>query len=228
MSVLDIQRSVSVFNPEFLNEDIHIIGCGATGSKVVIALAKLGIPGNRIHVWDYDIVEQHNIGNQYFGIPDIGKKKVDAAFSNVKRETGIEIVIHPERFVDQKISGYVFLLTDTMSSRKEIWENSLKFNTEISLVIETRMGIDLMRTYCIETTNPDTIDAWESSLCEDDDAEVSACGGRTSIGPTADILAASAVWQFMKAYAKKYEIKGDNPEYGILMATRPFTLVELK
>ena len=125
-------------------------------------LAKLGI--KNIHVWDFDTVEAHNVANQAFGLEHVGMKKVSALFEIVKAQTGIEIQTHDEK-VDgtQKLGAYVFVLTDTMASRKEIWSKGLKLKLQVSLLVETRMGVDQGRVYVLDPKKPSNIKGYEST-----------------------------------------------------------------
>ncbi len=212
-------RHLSVFSPdEFGKKRIDVIGAGATGSRIVLSLAKLGI--ENIHVWDFDVVESHNVANQVYRLTDIGKKKVGALAEIVKESTGITITVHSER-VDgtQKLGPIVFLLTDTMSSRKEIWEKALRLHLDCELMIETRMGADSGRIYTVIPSQMSHVKAWESTLYADNDAEVSACGAVTSVGPTAEIISGMAVWQFMRWFSIE-QGKADELEHEILLSLR--------
>ena len=59
---LDISRHKELFNPYYFNTPVTIIGAGATGSWLALMLAKLGIQD--ITVYDFDVVEEHNVPNQ--------------------------------------------------------------------------------------------------------------------------------------------------------------------
>lgn len=218
---VDAIRHLKVFDPDaFGKRRVDIIGCGATGSKVVMALAKLGI--TNIHAWDFDKVEAHNVANQLFGNGDIGKLKVEALAEAVKRDTGTVITTHNEK-VDgtQAMGDVVFLLTDTMASRKQIWEKGLRYKPQVQVVIETRMGTDNGRLYCVSPILPASVKGWEATLYEDDKAEVSACGSTISVGPTADVLAGMAVWQVVRWF--HYAVKGgEPPEFETIFALNPF------
>ena len=218
---IDPIRHLSVFSPSaFGQRRVDVIGAGATGSRVALSLAKLGV--ENIHVWDFDRVEEHNVANQVFGIGDVDSSKVEALARLVAAQTGIAIHTHPEK-VDgsQALGDVVFLLTDTMSSRKEIWERGLKFRLRTQLMIETRMGADSGRVYSVNPNNPKHIRAWEETLCGDEVAEVSACGASISVGPTAEIIAGLAVWQFMRWFATVEQGKEDSLENEILVSLRP-------
>ena len=223
--MINPSRHLSVFSPnDFGNTRIDVIGAGATGSKVVVQLAKLGI--QNIHVWDFDKVEAHNIANQAFAIGHIGKPKVEALYDVVKASTGTKIDPHNER-VDgsQQFGEVVFLLTDTMSSRKEIWEKGIRLKLGIKLMIETRMGTDNGRVYAINPRSLPHIHGWESTLTEDKKAVASACGASVTVGPTADVLSGMAVWQFIRwdRQSKGKDDLGD-PENEVVFALSPFNM----
>ena len=59
---MDLSRSIEVFNPEVLNDEVHIIGVGATGSFVLQTLIRFGV--KKINIWDFDKYEAHNVNNQ--------------------------------------------------------------------------------------------------------------------------------------------------------------------
>ena len=100
---VDPLRHLSVFSPEaFGNQRVDIIGAGATGSAIVLELAKLGV--QNLHVWDFDTVESHNLANQAFGPRHVGEKKVAALASLVKDLADVDIVQH-----DQKVEAGVLV-----------------------------------------------------------------------------------------------------------------------
>lgn len=141
-------RHMEVFDPRsFGRRRVDVIGVGATGSHVVVSLAKLGV--DNIHVWDPDKVESHNVANQAFGNGDIGSPKVEALARIVKALTGDEIATHCERVTGdtQGLGDLVFLLVDSMKTRREIFEGALQSNLTTQLLIETRMGADSGRIY---------------------------------------------------------------------------------
>jgi len=216
--MIEPMRHISIFSPEkFGAKPVNVIGAGATGSKIVMELAKLGI--ENIHVWDFDTVEVHNIANQLYGNQHVGKLKVDALKEIIKDFTGTEITTYNEKFVDQPLFGVVFLLTDTMSSRKEIWENSIRYKLNVDLMIETRMGAEIGRIYVIDPKLQHEIKMWEGTLCEDEVTEDSLCGSSVTVGPTAGLVAGYAVWQLIRWFAIQ-DGKEDRIEHEIIFAVR--------
>lgn len=181
---MEFMRQMEIFNPREWKEPVHIVGCGATGSWLVLALAKLGIED--ITVWDFDTVEEHNIPNQSFGIDDIGKPKVIAIHNMITNLIDVDIKIKNTK-VDgtQRLRGIVFMMTDTMESRKTIWEKAIKMNQHVKLLIEPRMGLDMARIYNVNPINLTHIEKYESTFYTDEEASTSACGASQSVVTTA-------------------------------------------
>lgn len=216
-------RHLSVFSPHAWGDRaIDVIGAGATGSEVVRSLADLGV---RCRVWDPDTVSAHNVANQAFGNDDIGRPKVEALRDIVFAKTGIKIDPRQEA-VDgsQRLASVVFLLTDTMASRKVIFQGSIKARFHISLMIETRMGADEGRVYTINPSLPSHIRGWEGTLYSDEEAHVSVCGASVSVGPTARVIANMALWQMIRWFA--IENGGDDIlENELVIGLRPMTIL---
>lgn len=215
---IDFERQTHYLNPfEFntKNYRIDVIGAGATGSYVVLQLAKMGL--SNIHVWDKDTIESHNLPNQLYGLSDVGKSKVEALHDIILANTGIKIFPHNE-FVDsnmtEPLGDIVFLLTDTMSSRKEIYESCLKLGSS-SLCIETRLSATQGRIYSFDPTDFAMQDKWEKTLYSDAEAERSECGTTITMGASSSMMASMAVWQMIKWY------KNSVPEFEILYSVAP-------
>jgi molybdopterin/thiamine biosynthesis adenylyltransferase len=224
---VDALRHLKVFDPgQFANRRVDVIGAGATGSRVVLELAKLGI--QNIHVWDDDVVAEHNIANQVFGNDDIGKLKVEALAEFVQRQTGTAITMHPVKVLGgEQLGSIVFLLTDTMESRKAIWEKSLKYKAHVALMVETRMGADSGRIYAINPCEPSQIQYWEGTMTYTDaEAETSACGAATTVGATAACISSIAVWHLIRWFSYQNAAPGSIlPELSTIVGLQPLNLV---
>lgn len=219
--MIDTSRHFKIFPGDEFEKRVDIIGCGAVGSHLGLQLAKLGV--KKIHLWDFDNVEEHNIANQAFSVKHVGKPKVDALAEIIKEYTGIEPECHNEK-VDgtQPLGNVVFMNPDTMASRKEIWEKAVR-HTMVELLIESRMGADSNRVYSIVPTNPLHIKKYEKSFSYDDsEAEESLCGARTTVGPTAMITACQALWQLIRWHNYVEGKEGyEMPESELITAVNP-------
>lgn len=186
---LDTRRHMELFDPDTFNTPVTIIGAGATGSWLALQLAKLGITD--ITVWDFDVIEEHNIPNQLFGVGAIGDLKAHAVQQLIKRDTRCEIKIHNEPYTNQRLSGIVFCMVDSMETRQQIWNDAIKMKSAISLYIEPRMGLDVARVYNVVPTDLNHIKEYEDTFYSDDEAEVSACGTSMTVITSA---VATASW----------------------------------
>ena len=206
---MDISRSVEVFNPSILDKDIHIIGVGATGSFVLQTLVRFGV--KKIHIWDFDKYEIHNVNNQAITQDCCEKQKVLAQVELCKQiNPEAEIIAHDQKVEPKDIenmSGYVFLLVDSMKCRKELFE-AIKANDKIEWYWESRLGSDQGRVYCLPITKDFDYSKYETMhFYSDEDAEVSACG--TSITIVSIVLAVTALMvnQFIKIVMDELDVE---------------------
>lgn len=214
----DFWRQLDIFNPDSFNDEVHIIGVGATGSWIAYVLAKYGI--KKIHAWDFDTVAAHNPPNSVYGNNDIGKKKVDALAEKLLRECDCLVVPHDE-LVDgtQRLSGFVFLCPDKMSARQQIWYGALKLKPQVKLVVETRLGAELGQIHTIRPLLKADVNGFEGTLYDDDEAEESACTYR-AIASNVSVIAGIAAHKLIKyasgeVLSPKITIKEENPSSDI-------------
>ena len=192
----DYSRQINILNPEEFNKRINIIGIGATGSWMSLALAKMGL--SNLHLYDFDTVGEHNLPNQMFGIRDINRNKALSMRNIIKMLTGFVIKAKDEKIEgDTPLQGIVFMLTDTMKSRKDIYYKAIKNNPKVELLIETRMDLRGGRIYVIDPSNREHIKKYEETLYGDDEAEVSACGVSQTVLPTALGITSHAIWKLL-------------------------------
>ena len=198
--MLDISRHKELFDPYKFEHPVTIIGAGATGSWLALALAKLGI--ENITIWDFDVIEEHNVPNQAFGLCDISYPKVDALYREIAQKTGTQIVSHIKPFTNQRLAGIIFLMVDSMKTRKEIWDASIKMKSAVKLLIEPRMGLDVARVYNVDPCDLTHVKEYENTYYDDDVAEVSACGVSKSVISTAMATASWCVRQLINFHNK--------------------------
>lgn len=200
--MIDISRSQGVLNPANFKDEIHVIGVGAVGSTVVDGLIRQGFLGSQIHIYDFDVVEEHNIANQMYTYHDIGKPKVEALRDRIFQEYGETINIVNDKFdvnISKSIKGVVFLLVDSFKARKQIYQ-SMKNKPYIKAVIETRLDARAAVCMILSPCDIDHQKYFEATLLDDgiDSSEVSACGTRQVVSQTVVILAGMAVWELIK------------------------------
>jgi hypothetical protein len=216
---IDNLRHYSVFDADQFTQKIDVIGAGAVGSRVALGLAKLGV--QQLRVWDFDVVEPHNIANQVYGHPHVGMKKAEAIAAIIKDYTNTTVEAMSERVTgEQELSPVVFLLTDTMKSRKEIWKKAVRGRMDIAAMFEGRMGVDTARVYWVRPLQPSHVAQYEATLYDDGEAEVSPCGATISVGPTAETLSGLLQWCFVRWFNAVNSGK-EEPENELIFGLTP-------
>ncbi len=210
---MNYSRQIGLIDPtKIKNKSISLVGVGATGSNIASIFTQLGW-GDTAHgqgilkLFDGDIVEEHNLCNQAFYVKDVGKPKVVAMNDRIMEKCNFPVQTFNKMVVtgDTDVqSTYVFLLTDTMKSRKEIFDNCLKYSFDTDLVVETRMGLRGGRIYAFNPHNGKEVEAWKQTLCTDEEAEVSVCGASTSVITTAMVIASIACGRVIQHFTEKY------------------------
>lgn len=156
-------RQLNIFNPETFNHVCHIIGVGAVGSRLAENLSRLGI--KRLELYDKDTVQPHNIPTGAFSPYQTGFPKVQAVKKNLLYLTTTEVTAHCQMVEDKILfQGIVFLCVDSMDSRRQIWQDCIKQNPNIPLMIEIRIGPQEGRIYTVNPLDLQEIDCWEQ-LC---------------------------------------------------------------
>ena len=97
-----------------------------------------------LNIYDFDDVEIHNIPNQYYDTEDLGKLKAEALADKLHAiNPNITVKCTHQQYylymmkkhpgIDQ-MSGYVFLLVDSMKIRKELWLAAKEKQTNLTLL----------------------------------------------------------------------------------------------
>ncbi len=234
---LSFWRQLEMFDPSTFDDDIHIIGCGATGQWAAFTLAKMGVCSNgrsTMHLYDFDVHEAHNGPNQVLGLPHNGQLKVDAMAEMLRTLCGTDVETHvialgdpesneeivkefKEKHPDVELvlpdptwfSGYVFLLVDTMWARKHVWEAAIRYNINVKLMVETRLSAELFKIHTIQPSIPVDVKGFERTLFKDGEGEAPQCTYR-AISPTVincAAIAADKVRRFHVQFEKNDRIK---------------------
>ena len=202
---MNLSKSLEYFDP--INDfegAIHIIGIGAMGSRVAELLVRLGV--QRIHIWDFDTVEDKNITNQLYFHHQIGMKKTDALEEILKDiNPTCEIKKHG-KWENQTLSGYIFLCVDSIELRYKI-TTTCKDNIKVKGMFDTRMRLEDAQSYGADWTNQKQKDLFIASMdFTDDEAKdatpVSACGTTLSVASTVLSTAAFTVSNFINLVRK--------------------------
>ena len=152
----------------------HILGCCAIGSSTAIQLARMG--AEVFYLYDFDKVEEPNIGVSQYTYKDIGKPKVDALK---------EIILDISKFAEvtsrnSKFDGYdsdgkdiVILGFDSMASRWEAIDIIVKLmKTKPFCLIDGRMGAEHYQQYTFKNL---TMSMYKKNWYSDDEGDPEPC-----------------------------------------------------
>lgn len=196
---MNLNKHLEFFNPGELTKALHIIGCGAVGSRIAELLVRLGV--TNIHLWDMDTVTSHNITNQLYTSEHIGKPKVDSLIQLlVAINPTVDIKPHGE-YKKQNVSGYVFLAVDSIDLRRE-FATHLQANQNILAMFDVRMRLTDAQSYAANWKDAESIKRFLATMqfTREEAAAatpVSACGTSLNVAPTVLTLASYTVSNFI-------------------------------
>tara|TARA_R110000796_G_scaffold118353_2_gene231955 strand:- start:9366 stop:10043 length:678 start_codon:yes stop_codon:yes gene_type:complete len=155
-------------------ELVMIGGAGGIGSWLTLLLVRAGF---KPYIYDFDEIEEHNIGGQLFRPADIGKTKVAALFDIVKTFCGQEISTLCQKIDEDSPTHYfMFSAFDNMEARKDlfnVWKKSHENCPVTPIFIDGRLVLDQLQIYCV---TPSNMDEYESScLFNDSEVQDEAC-----------------------------------------------------
>src|SRR3990172_11942576 len=75
-------RQLGIFDPFEHNLSMTIIGAGGLGSPFMLLASKMGF--RYINIYDEDVIETHNLSNQFHRRSDLGKSKVDGLVDSAR------------------------------------------------------------------------------------------------------------------------------------------------
>lgn len=199
---MNLSKSYEFFNPEKVEYRIHIIGCGSVGSTVAENLVRCGI--EKITLWDFDIVESHNIANQMFREEDVGKPKTQALSEilyDINPHIKENLDIKDKGWNGEALSGYVFLCVDNIELRKEIVKKNM-YNIQTKAMFDFRTMLTSAQHYAANWS--DTImrnNFYNSMQFTHDEAmsetPTSACGVTLGVVTTVRLISAIGVNNFL-------------------------------
>ena len=200
---MNLAKSYEFFNPDKCKDTINIIGCGSVGSTVAELLSRHGLKNAKLY--DFDVVEEHNLVNQMFTTKNLYKPKLEAVYDRwveVNPEAAKTIKLYGDGWDGQKLSGYVFMCVDNIELRKRIVEEN-KNNINIKAMFDFRTALDTAQHYAADWSKSsdikallDTMDFTHEEAHEA--TPVSACGVELSVVYTVKAITAFGIANMVK------------------------------
>lgn len=205
---MNTDKHRDVFNPIEHNDRIHILGCGAVGSTVTELLVRLGL--TKITLWDFDVVNPHNVANQMFTHADIGKPKVTALYQHmlaINPEAVLDMVMHCEAYKVQPLSGWIFVNIDDIDQCREVIKIH-RFNPNVKGFLDFRLGLMDGQHYAAVSQTQGDVDRLLATM-DFTHAEakvntpVSACGSSLNVVPGVRLICSLGIGNFMNILQDK-------------------------
>lgn len=195
---MDLSKSYTFFQPEKEQSRIHIIGCGSVGSTLAENLARCGV--TKMTLWDFDLVESHNIVNQMFRQQDVGKPKVEALrdiLLEINPEIEDSLELKPKGWNGEILSGFLFLAVDSIDLRRKIVELHMD-SPFVRAVFDFRTLLESAQHYAADWSNfkmkKDLLNSMQFSHEEaKQETPVSACGVTLGVATTVRLVCALGV-----------------------------------
>lgn len=179
MAVLDFTRQSTLVPSAIKDLTVSIVGVGSIGSHVAETLAKTGI--STLVLYDHDTVEAHNLPNQGYYLPDIGKTKVQALKERLEAGTGVTIDGRAQLFEEGAFNTRIVVTgLDSMKARKAVWK-AFMADPVAEVLIDGRMGSRFGKVLYVYKQEKETIGAYLETLHGDEDSMVEPCTARSTI-----------------------------------------------
>lgn len=200
--MMNLDKSYEFFQPEKLKGRIHIIGCGSVGSTVAELLARFGC--TNVTLYDFDIVEPHNLVNQMFTADQMKMQKVDAVrelMGRINPDCLDTVKMVPTGYTNQRLAGYVFLCVDNIDLRRQIAEAN-RLNGMIDSMYDFRTRLTDAQHYAADWHNPESVTNFINSMqfSHEEAAEetpVSACHVTLAVPTTVRMICELGVNNFI-------------------------------
>ena len=197
---MDLIKSYDFFQPEMCKGRVHIIGCGSVGSTVAENLARFGIED--MVLYDFDVVEEHNLVNQMFTKEDVGRLKTEALADYVHRiNPDCNIKLVNEGWQGHRLAGYIFLCCDGIELRRAIVDAN-KTNTYIKGMFDFRTRLTDAQHYAADWSDEKSVENLYASMdFSHEEAQketpMSGCRVALSVAPTIRMIVGAGVANFV-------------------------------
>lgn len=183
-----LTRQMDLIPMEALDLPVTIIGAGAVGSWVTLALAKMGF--HNLTVYDDDKVDTVNLNSQFYPLAAVGRPKVAALAEMVRAFTGLEIDTQQRRYEGKGLAmgGVVVSAVDSMTARKMIWEAHKDRAPFCKAIVDPRMGAEEALLYVMNPMSGVDQRDYEKTLYSESSAVSERCTAKATIY-TANLLA---------------------------------------
>lgn len=202
-------RTIRFSEADWFEPNIQVVvgGSGGIGSTLTFLLGRLEC---EIYLYDFDIVDEPNLGSQLFRTKDLGKSKVSAIKEIVNEFSKNNNIYDMGKFTQSSPVGpIVFAGFDNMEARSLMFNKWCELD-EKELFIDGRLLAEQGMIFCV---TPDRIEKYKEHLFEDSEVETVPCTYKAT--PHCSFLITSMMVSFFTNYMS-------NKKLGFEARTLPF------
>ena len=153
-------RNKDLINQKNLKE-VTIIGAGGVGSALILSAAIMSF--KKIHIWDFDTLEEHNLSTTMYPESYLGESKTTAAKELVRYfGCDTEIVEHDKFGYTDNVTACTMMAPDNMEIRKIVYMNWIRTPGR-KVLVDGRMGALSMDIHTIDATHDNYLSNWKPS-----------------------------------------------------------------
>jgi len=189
-----------------VNYMITVGGVGGIGSWLSLLLSRIG---HKLSLYDFDTVDDTNLGGQLYALDHVGAKKVESIRETIREYSGDNKIYNCGRFGTDSIPTRVcFSAFDSMAARKMMFEawvttyKGLKRLNSPTVFIDGRMTAESFQIYCVQP-NEESIARYRATLFDDADVEDLPCSFKATSHTGAHI--SSMMVQVFNNYLTNYK-----------------------
>jgi len=185
-----VKQDAFINSEKVQNWKCKIFGAGSIGSIMATQLAKTGFKD--ITLYDYDTVDEDNIGSQEYRLSHIGMKKTEAIQNLLKEDYGFEVAavegkITEETVITPEENTIYFCAFDSLEGRNLVWNKLKDFPVVWG---ESRIGLTAQRFYFVDLRNRDEdwIKEYEKQLDPKGPRTELKCGEKGTYSSNAELV----------------------------------------
>jgi hypothetical protein len=154
---------------------VMVGGAGGIGSWTSFLLARAGFG---IVTYDFDIIEEHNIGGQLYPRGNIGQSKINALEELISEFSDTNIVGFNEAIdVDSPTHPFVVAAFDNMKAREIMFNSWVQMFglDDTAIFIDGRLEAEFMKIYCVRGNDIPAQEKYRSELFTDAEVPDAPC-----------------------------------------------------
>lgn len=217
-------RTVRFSEADWFEPGINVVvgGSGGIGSSLIFLLGRLDC---NIYVYDFDTVDETNLGSQFFRTKDLNTPKTTAIKNIVYEFSRNPNITELGKFTPESFTGPItFAGFDNMEARSLMFDKWCELD-EKELFIDGRLLAEQGMIFCV---TPDKIEEYRKFLFKDSEVETVPCTYKAT--PHCSFLITSMMVSFFTNYMtnKKlgFEARSLPFKFDFELALTTFTIVD--